>query len=61
MKLLKKFVVSIIIIGMVIIFSSVEGVAATKDTASQRWDGTVGASFHAGGWVSTKSICDIKW
>ena len=48
MKLLKKFVVSMIIIGMVIIFSSVEGVAATKDTASQRWDGTVGASFHAG-------------
>ena len=48
MKLLKKFVVSMIIIGMVIIFSSVEGVTATKDTASQRWDGTVGASFHAG-------------
>ena len=43
MKLLKKFVVSMIIIGMVIIFSSVEGVTATKDTASQRWDGTVGA------------------
>lgn len=34
MKLLKKFVVSMIIIGMVIIFSSVEGVTATKDTAS---------------------------
>lgn len=33
MKLLKKFVVSMIIIGMVIIFSSVEGVTATKDTA----------------------------
>ena len=48
MKLLKKFVVSMIIIGMVIIFSSVEGVTATKDPASQRWDGTVGASFHAG-------------